>query len=87
MYPVLLGALRICCGYISSRLEETLGRKLDDDVPEAIRAYSVLSKATYSKDSVELIKLSFRKNTPGLNSNYYRLSFENKNPTALSVKY
>lgn len=87
LYPVLLGALSISSGYLMSKLEETLGRKLDDDVPESIRAYSILSKASYNKDNVELIKLSFRKNSPGLNSNHFRLSFEEPNPIALSGKY
>lgn len=87
LHPVIMGALSISCGYLMGKQEETLGRKFDDDVPESIRTYSVLSKASYNKDNVELIKLSFKKNSPGLNSNHFRLSFNNPTPLALSGKY
>lgn len=87
LHPVIMGALSISCGYLMGKQEETLGRKFDDDVPESIRTYSVLSKASYNKDNVELIKLSFKKNSPGLNSNHFRLSFNIPTPLALSGKY
>ena len=70
------------------KLEETLGRKLQDDVPEAIRHYSILSTAPVNKENLQLVKLSFNLGKEALNHEHFKLSFEEpKAPIALSDKF
>lgn len=61
-YPIVLGALSISCGYLMGKLPETLGKKLLDDVPETIRAYSALSLAEIDPKDLAFIRGSFGKN-------------------------
>ena len=61
-YPIVLGALSISCGYLMGKLPETLGKKLLDDVPETIRAYSALSLAEIDPKDIAFIRGSFGKN-------------------------
>ena len=87
-YPIVLGCLSISCGYLMGKLEETLGRKLQDDVPEAIRHYSILSTAPVNKENLQLVKLSFNLGKEALNHEHFKLSFEEpKAPIALSDKF
>ena len=61
-YPIILGGLSVSCGYLMSKLPETLGKKLLDDVPETIRKYSALSLAEIDPADLAMIRDSFGKN-------------------------
>lgn len=43
LYPIVLGVLSISCGVVIGGREETLGKLIEDDVPESQRKYSPLS--------------------------------------------
>ena len=86
-YPIILGMLSISCGYIMGKLPETLGKKLLDDVPEAIRHYSVLSLAPIDHENLKLIKMSFVGNDSGINHEIFKLSFEKEKDKYFSDKF
>lgn len=86
-YPIIMGLLSISCGYLMGKLDETLGRKLEDDVPEAIRHYSILSTAPVNKELLQLVRLSFNLGKDGINHEHFKLSFEEVKPIALSDKF
>jgi hypothetical protein len=86
-YPIILGFLSISCGYLMGKLPETLGRRLLDDVPEAVRHYSVLSLAPIDKETLNLIKMSFVGNDSGINHEIFKLSFEKENDKFFSDKF
>lgn len=87
-YPIILGCLSVSCGYLMGKLEETLGRRLQDDVPEAVRHYSILSTAPVNQENLKLVKLSFNLGKEGINHEHFKLSFEEpKGPIALSDKF
>lgn len=77
MYPVILGALALSCGFLIGTMEETLGRNLEDDVPEAVRTYSAFSSFKMSNEQKMLIQKSFnlgKKNV--INQDYFRLGVD-----------
>ena len=88
-YPIIMGSLSISCGYLMGKLPETLGKKLEDDVPETIRHYSILSIAPIDQDNLKIIQMSFiggKKDS--LNHEHFRLSFEKPTePIALSERF
>ena len=43
LYPIILGVISFSCGLVLRNREETLGKNLEDDVPESQRVYSPLS--------------------------------------------
>jgi hypothetical protein len=86
-YPIIMGLLSISCGYLMGKLDETLGRKLEDDVPEAIRHYSILSTAPVNKELLQLVRMSFNLGKDGINHEHFKLSFEEVKPIALSDKF
>lgn len=43
LYPIILGTISVSCGLMLRSREETIGKKLEDDVPESKREYSPLS--------------------------------------------
>lgn len=43
LYPIILGVISFSCGLVLRNREETLGKHLEDDVPESQRVYSPLS--------------------------------------------
>ena len=88
-YPIIMGSLSFSCGYLMGKLPETLGKKLEDDVPETIRHYSILSIAPIDQDNLKIIQMSFiggKKDS--LNHEHFRLSFEKPTePIALSERF
>lgn len=92
-YPVILGMLSISCGYLMSKLPETLGRKLLDDVIETVRDYSALSLSEVDKNDLDFILSFHRDNSMGqslLLREKLKLSFEktkNDEELYLSNKY
>jgi hypothetical protein len=49
--PILFGILSILSGYISMNLEESLGKEIEDDVPESSKRKSFLSSFNNDKKS------------------------------------
>ena len=88
-YPLIMGSLSVSCGYLMGKLPETLGRKLEDDVPEAVRHYSILSIAPIDQENLKMIQLSFNAGkNESLNHEHFRLSFEKPTqPIALSERF
>lgn len=87
LYPLIFGGLSISSGFLVGRLEETLGRKLEDDVPEAVRTYSAFSSFKVSNEQKMHIQKSFNlgKNKP-INQDYFKLTDDHSEIGNLSDK-
>lgn len=87
LFPLILGSLSVSCGFLVGKLEETLGKKLEDDVPEAVRTYSAFSSFKVSNEQKVQIQKSFNlgKNKP-INQDYFRLTDEHSDLGNLNDK-
>ena len=50
-------SLSVSSGYLMGKLPETLGRNLEDDVPQTLGHYSILSIVPIDQQNLKMIQL------------------------------